>query len=362
MAPVDAAIGHQGASLGRRTVSDDLRALLLELLELGHEVALDRLHLLREPPIEREGVDAPLLFVLQEAFDRVARVFLPLDEEAQRASVDVGQNDVVQEETVTPEELVQRRHREVAEVLVVDGVELPLVDEVEQVGTLDDRHTVVGEQQVDAVDESVEVLDVREDVVAQKHVSLLPLLFQLARQVRGEEGVHRLDTRFLGHLRGPLGGIDPQHRDPGFDEVPEHVAVVAGGLDHQRVGPETAPLDDVAGAVAEVLHEPGRDAREVGVVLTEEHFRIHRLQDLHQGAVLAEGGRQGDHVLGLVLVLGAKQAVGQRRRAEVEECREPLPSTGATSGDGLVEAHPTTRSSSSSTLSARSCRTCAMRL
>ena len=77
---------------------------------------------------------------------RSLRPRLP-DVPAQRAAVQVGEVlDVVEEQPVPAHEGVDRGAREVAEVLVVDRVELAVVDQVADVRVLDRHHPVVGEQ------------------------------------------------------------------------------------------------------------------------------------------------------------------------------------------------------------------------
>ncbi len=83
--------------------------------------------------------------------------------------------DVVQVEAMAPEEVVQRGDREVAQVLVVDGVELAVVDEILDVRHLDDCNAVVLEQARDAAHEAVGVGHVGEDVVGVDDVGPLAL-------------------------------------------------------------------------------------------------------------------------------------------------------------------------------------------
>ena len=68
------------------------------------------------------------------------------------------------------EQPVQGRHAEVAQVLVVDGVELAVGDQLAKVGHFDHRDAVLLDQRGDAVDETVGIGNVGEHVVSDDHV------------------------------------------------------------------------------------------------------------------------------------------------------------------------------------------------
>ena len=129
-----------------------------------------------------DAVQAQFLFLGQQIRHALQGRFDLFDEQPQRAAVDGQAPHVVQEQPVPAQQVVDRRHREVAQVLVVDGVELAVVDQVAHVGKLDDRHAVGLEQGGDAGHETVGVGHVGQHVVGVDDVGLLALGGQLLGQ------------------------------------------------------------------------------------------------------------------------------------------------------------------------------------
>ena len=80
------------------------------------------------------------------------------------------------------QQVIHRGDGEVAEVLVVDGVELAVVDQVAHVGELDHGHAVVLQQGGDAGHEAVGVGHVGQDVVGVDDVAFDARLRQLTQR------------------------------------------------------------------------------------------------------------------------------------------------------------------------------------
>ena len=138
------------------------------------------------------------------------------------------------------------QQRQVGEVLVVDGVELHLLDQAAAgAGT----RSVSDALRLEHVAEARPTKSSRSGTWAR---TLLATIRSAARPA---------PTRSLGRLprrrTAPrwacpcalatsamlAAGSIPEHRDAGGHEVLQQVAVVAGDLDHQAVGPEAEPVD-----------------------------------------------------------------------------------------------------------------------
>ena len=94
---------------------------------------------------------------------------------------------------------------EIAQVLVVDGVELAMLDQVADVGELEDPNAIVLEQDFDAIDEAVGVGDMREHIVADDHVGALAFVAELGGQVLAEEVIERGDADLDGGFGRSFG-------------------------------------------------------------------------------------------------------------------------------------------------------------
>ena len=240
---------------------------------------------------------------------------------------------------MAPEQLIERRDREVAQVLMVDRVELAVVDQIDQIGHLQDRDAVLFEQGGDALDQAVQVGHVGEHVVGEDHVGAPALGLEPGRELAAEE----FDQgRYAGPDRGRrrgLGGIDAQDRDAALDEVAQQVAVVAGDLDHQRVRPQPLALDQLEGIGARMGEQGAGDRGEVGIRAVEQDLGADRLGDLDQRAGAAEADRQRHLDLGRLELLGGQQAVGERGFPERQDGREIRAAAGAAAGLGAIDVH-----------------------
>src|SRR4051812_2809482 len=85
--------------------------------------------------------------------------------EPEGPSMDLDASHLRDREAVSGEKAIERGGGEVAEVLVVDRVELAAIEHLLYVGDLDHRNSVGAEEPGDSVDEATQVSDVRQDVV-----------------------------------------------------------------------------------------------------------------------------------------------------------------------------------------------------
>jgi len=98
---------------------------------------------------------------------------------------------------------------------------------------------------------------VSQHIVGQEEVCLNAFCPQLPCTLLGEEGTPRLNSLLPGRPGRFLGWIDAEHRNVPLGEVAKHVAVVAPRLQDEALRVEVARLNQVQGALPEVL-EQGR--------------------------------------------------------------------------------------------------------
>ncbi len=234
--------------------------------------------------------------------------------------------DVRDDHAVAAEQPVQGRQRVVAEVLVVDRVELALGDHVAHVRRLEDRHAIVGQQQLEAADEAVEVGNVGEHVVGVHHRGALALGAQTPSHLVAEELGDRRDASLLdGHLRDVHRGLDAQHLHPGALVELQEVAVVAGHLDDERRRAEAALGHHALHEAPRVLEHRVGVRREIDV-LAKQPLRRNGVGDLHERALLAERELERKHRVRLREPSLGHQRVREGRGPQVEhrpELRAP---------------------------------------
>ncbi len=228
--------------------------------------------------------------------------------------------DVVGAKALGRQHLLDGDQREIGEVLVVDGVELHLLHQPQQVRELEGERALRLQHVTEAAHEVADVRNVGQHVGPVHQVGPHPARRQ--RPARGFVEEDHLGRNPLGdrHLGGVGRRLDPKHRHARLLEILQEVAVVRGDLDHQRLGPEAEPADRRLGVGAAMLKPAGRIGREVGVVGVENRVGRHRIVDLHQEAAVADARVQRIEPLraGLELRLGQ---VGVRRRlfAQVDQ-------------------------------------------
>ncbi len=196
--------------------------------------------------------------------------------------------DAVEVQAVALEQILQRRDREVAQVLVVDRVELAVIDQIPHVGRFDHGDAGVFEQCGDAGHETVGVGHVCQHVVGVNHVGSLALRGELCGELRAEEGQQRIDTLGASRRYGTGSRVDAQHRDAPGVVVLQQVAVVAGELDDQALGPQSALRHALLHIARGMPQQRVRERREIRVVGAEQLLGRHGLQDLHECAAGTE--------------------------------------------------------------------------
>jgi len=226
--------------------------------------------------------------------------------------------DIEDRHVVGGEDALQADQREVAEVLVVDGVELVAFDQALQMRELERHGSRRLKQRADPGDERVQIRNLREHVVAQDEIGLAALQDELDRELAPEELDQRLDAPGRGRLSDIGRGLDAQRRDALLDEVLEQVAVVAPELDDEALGPEREPVGDHRDVVLRVLEPRRGERREVGV-LGEDAIGSDVLVELHEEAVGAHPNVKRIERLHSVERVGRHVALAQRRHAQIHE-------------------------------------------
>ena len=174
---------------------------------------------------------------------RLAAAFFRAGVNAQRSAVRVEFVHVDHAQSGRRQRARRGQQGQVGEMLVVDRVVLPPLDQPQQVRELQRHRALVFDQRSQARRETPDIRHVGEDVVRGHQVSPAVLPGDLTAGLRPQELDLRPDApgaRRLCHVRGRL---DTQHRDAGRLEVLKQVAVVAGHLGDEAVRSQIQPPD-----------------------------------------------------------------------------------------------------------------------
>ena len=214
------------------------------------------------------------------------------------------------------EQPVEGGQREVAEVLVIDRVELDVVDQFLEIRSFNDHDAVRFEQRLKSRDDSVQIGDVGEDVVGVNDICQFALRRELLRQVATEELADRANP-FLGlsDARDVAGRFDAEHRDARLLVPLKQIAIVAGDFDDETARAEVfgvrQPIRDLFG----VLDHRVGERRKVRVV-AEHHLGRHGFRDLHERAARTPCQFQRPCWFRLIELSFGQQRVGQRSSSQ----------------------------------------------
>ena len=228
--------------------------------------------------------------------------------------------DVEQRQPVGGEDPPHGGEREVGEVLVVDGVELVLLEQPQQVRELHRDRPARRQRDRQPGDEVVELRHVGEDVVADDQVGP----FAARRQLLGEGAAEEPDAGGDALRLGRRRPRSPPARCPA--PAPRRAGSTGAGSRRcwrsRRRGsrPEPEALDRHRRVGFGVAQPALRVGGEVGVVGEDRLGRLH-LRELHQQAAVAEVGVERVEGLRPVEVLGAEVGVGQRRQPRSTKVR-----------------------------------------
>ena len=186
------------------------------------------------------------------------------------------------------EDPFNRVEREIGKVLVVDGVELGVFDELQQVGEFQRNGAVGLEDSFEAASEVVDVGHVGIDVVASNQVGLPAFCGQAFAKGFAKELAQDGYAQLFGGDGSAGSGLNAQAGNAGGDKVFEQVAVVGGDFDDVAVIVESQLIDHLC-RIARGMGQPtGRGAGEVGVVGTEKFVGLGIVFGLHQPAMGAD--------------------------------------------------------------------------
>ncbi len=139
-------------------------------------------------------------------------------------------------------------------MLVVDGVELIVLHQFQQMRKLHGDDAALAQKKLHAGDEVVQIGDMRQHVIAEQQVRLAKFGNQLACGLGPEELHNRryaILDRDLGHIGG---GFDAQNGHALRDKMLQQVTVVAGDLHHAAVSTDPEALAHQFAVLACVLY------------------------------------------------------------------------------------------------------------
>ena len=138
--------------------------------------------------------------------------------------------------------LVDDKKRKIREMLVIDRVELPLLDQMQQMRKFERGGSSRFQQQLEAGDEIMQVGHVGEHVVRGHQIGGLAGRRQAARGLGAEKRHLGRDALVPRHLGDVGRRLDAENADAALFEVLQQIAVIAGDFDDERAAVEREAL------------------------------------------------------------------------------------------------------------------------
>ena len=164
-------------------------------------------------------------------------------------------------------------------MLVINRIKFTMIHQVHHIRRFDHRHTIILENGVDAGDKTIQVRHMGQHIVGQEDICPFTRFSQLGCQFTAEESNQGRHTGSAGCFSRGLGWVNPQHRDALLHEILEHIAIIAGCLNHQTLAIEratifTAHLQRISCARPKVAQEGSGHRREIGILSVKENLWI----------------------------------------------------------------------------------------
>src|SRR5437867_3991076 len=122
-------------------------------------------------------------------------------EQSQRAAMNRNSLRAKDCQSMPLEQGLQRRHRKIKNVLMVNRIELRVLDQIDGVGKFQDNSATRFDQRFEAGHEIVCVWRMSEDIVAENQVSLFADRRKLLRHLQTEKFADGFDSLFASNLR-----------------------------------------------------------------------------------------------------------------------------------------------------------------
>src|SRR5437016_6204327 len=133
------------------------------------------------------------------------------------------------------EQRLQRRQTEVKNVLMINGIELAVFDEIRRVGKFQDDTAMRLEQSAKSANEIIGIRRVGKDIVAEDQIRLPVRCNQSLRDRFSKKFHEGLDAFRFRNFRDIFRRFNAKASDTGGFEILQEISVVTGDFDHKTL-------------------------------------------------------------------------------------------------------------------------------
>src|SRR5262249_13428033 len=155
---------------------------------------------------------------------------------------------------------------EVRKMLMIDGVELIVLDQAQEMRKLHGDHPGGCQHDPQPLHEIVEIRNMRENVVSHENVGEMAFRGHSPGLCATEKAAPSRNTTGHGGLRDIRGRFDAQDLNAMLGKILKQISVIAGHLDDLRFGRELTSSDHHEGVRLDVLEPALRVGGKIGIV------------------------------------------------------------------------------------------------
>ena len=203
---------------------------------------------------------------------------------------------------------------------MIDGVELVMADQLQQMGEFHGDHPPVGQQQRQTSHEIVDGGDMGQHIVGDDQLRPPALGGQFPGRLLAEEGHPGGNIPLIpGHRRHVGRRLHPQYRHPQGPEILQQITVVAGDLHHQGAFIQGQLPGDGLGIAAGMIQPTAGIGGKIRVVCGKQFIRCVEILQLHQPAFMADPGLEGIEGLPPLQFLGPAIVVRRWLQPQIDK-------------------------------------------
>ena len=200
---------------------------------------------------------------------------------------------------------------------MVQGVELLLGHQPQQVGKLEGGHTARLQQRGKALEEIIDIRHMSQHVVGRHQVGTPALCCQGCSRSLAKEQLTNLQALLPRRTRGAGSRFDTQAGNAALRHVLQQVTVISGDFHHPALGIQAKTLDHLRDVTLGVLQPAAGVGAKIGIVGIEQTIGRTVILGLYQPAAVAHQHPQRHPLLGLIKLIGAQVGIGRRRSTQV---------------------------------------------
>ncbi len=215
-------------------------------------------------------------------------------------------------------------YRKIREVFMVDGVILQVLNQINEIGCLKNKHPAIIKQGVNRPYKSVQIIDMGEHVGAGYHRRQTMTCLDLPGNFLTEKFVDCFNTAFFGNPHDVAGRINSENPGAVIAKSSQQHTNITADIDHQILIAQPEALHNRCRELVPVRLTGAGDGRLVRVIMAVQHLGRHHVTKLDKAAVLTDHHIKGVPGFRLLQLLTAEKSVRRGSKTQIKKSVKPV--------------------------------------